>query len=79
VIDMPPARDSEEAVPVEGGASGAADAFDGNHTSDLMSWMLPDDDWDGSIFIEKVLPNLMDWTIKGHLAWAVFTPRGWRL
>lgn len=61
-------RFSVDAVEVEGGRS----PFDGNHTSDIVSWLIPfkGTRWEG--LNEGQLEQLMDWTIAGHLAWVVF-------
>jgi hypothetical protein len=73
---MTPAREGSGAV--EGGASGAAAAFDGNHTDNLMSWMFPNEN-----FLSEnhaaMIEELMMWTEAGHLAWCAFVPRGFRL
>jgi hypothetical protein len=76
-MNMPPARDSE-VLPVEGGASGAAAAFDGNLTHDLDSWIFPNGHWRDEAALD-VLHELMVWTTSGHLAWVVFPPSGFRL
>ena len=75
---MPPARDSGEALAVEGGASGAAAAFDGNLTRDILSWLFPDDSW-GTVNHDAMVAELMLWTESGHLAWVCFPPKGFRL
>jgi hypothetical protein len=73
---MSPAR--EGTGPVEHRASGAAAKFDGNLTSQLLSWLFPNDKW-----MEQNVPDmveeLMMWTESGHLAWAVFPPLGYRI
>ena len=74
---MPPARDSE-VYPVEGGASGAAAALDGNYTSNLDSWLFPNLKWRDEA-VPGMLNELMMWTEAGHLSWVVFPPSGFRL
>lgn len=63
-------------VAVEG-ASGAA-AFDGNHSSDIVSWLFPLENWDDRD-VPAMLDQLMTHTIRGHLAWVVFVPEGFRI
>ena len=74
---MPPARDSE-AFPVEGGASGAAAAFDGNHSRSILSWIIPGENWNDRS-VADALDELMEWTVAGHLAWVIFPPYGFRI
>ena len=73
---MAPAR--EGSVPVERRASGAAVAFDGNHTRQLVSWMFPNENWLDENVVDMLI-ELMLWTDAGHLAWVVFPPQGFRL
>ena len=62
---------------VEGGrASGAASTFDGNHTNDVYSWLIPNELWDPTDYesLQQTIDILMERTIKGHLAWVLFVP-----
>lgn len=76
---MPSARDSGEAHAVERRASGAAAAFDGNHTGNLVSWLFPNDQWGVVENTDDMLDELMFYTARGHLQWCVFPPAGYRL
>lgn len=65
--------------PVEGsGASGAAPAFDGNHTNDVTSWLFQNDRWQDDAWPE-LEEQLMYYTATGHLAWVVFPIGGFRI
>jgi len=75
---MPPARDSREALAVESSAIGAAAAFDGNYTNDLVSWLFPNEKWTAEA-VPQMLEELMLYTMHGHLAWCVFAPGGFRI
>ena len=75
---MPRARDGAGASPIERSASGAAAAFDGNHTADPQAWLLANEDWDPEL-VPQMLDQLMDWVLLGHLAWVAFPPAGFRL
>jgi hypothetical protein len=63
---------------VERGAIGAAAAFDGNHTDDVVSWLFYNDHWEASE-VPAMLDQLMEHTVYGHLAWVVFAPFGFRI
>lgn len=65
-------------IPVEGGASGAADTFDGNQTNDIVSWLFANSQWTEES-VAQALAQLMEHTAMGHLAWVVFPREGFRL
>lgn len=59
-------RPRGDAVEVEtGGRSGS---FDGNRSDSLVSWLFVTDDH----LHEDDLLQLLNWTTRGHLAWAIF-------
>ena len=73
-------RDPRFEDAVEGDdASGAASPFDGNLTSDIVSWLFANETWTDSGFHDSTLPKLMYHTAMGHLAWVVFPRAGFRL
>jgi hypothetical protein len=59
------ARDRSAVDAVEG----AGATFDGNHTSRCVGWHIGIGLDEG--LNEEDLSILMDWTIRGHLAWVV--------
>src|SRR3954467_4714750 len=66
------------AAAVERGAIGAAAAFDGNYTDDVVSWMFFNEHWRDED-VPDLLDQLMGHTEWGHLSWVVFPPYGYRL
>lgn len=71
---MPPnangARDRFAVDAVEGPRG--RDTFDGNHTSDVVSWLIPFPGQQWMPLSAGQMEQLMDWTEAGHLAWVVF-------
>lgn len=61
-------RFSVVAVEAQGGRS----AFDGNHSSDIVSWLIPFPGTRWAGLDEDQMDQLMAWTEAGHLAWVVF-------
>lgn len=77
------ARDRRSRLSVEGGrASGAASTFDGNHTSDVWSWLIPNEYFDcfDHEAMERSLDLLMERTCGTFypLAWVLIAP-GYRI
>ena len=73
---MSPMRPSGAAV--ERGAIGAAVAFDGNYSDDIVSWLFYNDYWNEAD-VPDMLDQLMEHTSRGHLAWVCFPPYGYRI
>lgn len=51
--------------------------FDGNGSSAMRNWVFPTPEWDG--MTESAMDSLMELTAEGHLSWAVFVPKGYRV
>lgn len=64
------ARDRFAVAPVEGALG--RDTFDGNHSNEIVSWLVPMPGRKWEDLDEDQLAQLMLWTEAGHLAWVVF-------
>jgi hypothetical protein len=66
------ARDRRPSVPaVEVDDVSPRNSFDGNHTNDVMSWLIPQPGKKFHPLTEETYETLMQWVMMGHLAWVV--------
>lgn len=64
------ARDRRSSGAVE--APSGRSTFDGNHTKNILAWVIPFVGMDWTELDQDQLDTLMAWTLRGHLAWVVF-------